>query len=200
MGWYCKFLVGDFIGIGRQEIILCLGSLYGTVKFTYQSGELNYSPMSDITFSPINAKYKTGDFDGDGCTEVWCAYENHNGKIYKFIGPYYELTIVNDNFLYYDDDVFLGDFNGDGHTDFLFCTTSGNDVFNWKIWLFKSDNISYPIYNVSSFLVFLTRYHFFFYSLSSRNIIFFYFKRMKFNYYFIFTCSCIYRVLAYFSC
>ncbi len=152
MGWYCKFLVGDFIGIGRQEIILCLGSLYGTVKFTYQSGELNYSPMSDITFSPINAKYKTGDFDGDGCTEVWCAYENHNGKIYKFIGPYYELTIVNDNFLYYDDDVFLGDFNGDGHTDFLFCTTSGNDVFNWKIWLFKSDNISYPIYNVSSFL------------------------------------------------
>ena len=151
-GWHCDFLVGDFIGIGRQEIILCLSSLYGTVKFTYQSGELNYSLMSDIPFSPINAKYKTGDFDGDGCAEIWCAYKNHNGIIYKFVGPYYELTIVNDSFLYYDDDVFLGDFNGDGHTDFLFCTTSGNDVFNWKIWLFKSENISYPIYNVSSFL------------------------------------------------
>lgn len=49
-----------------------------------------------------------------------------------------------DNFLYYTNEVFLGDFNGDGHTDFLFYESDGS----WKIWLFKQNRISYPTFNV----------------------------------------------------
>lgn len=142
-----QFLIGDFVGIGKSEILLSCSR--GDVRMSYQDGEIHYESSPQLG----SGKFKTGDFDGDGCTEIWHAYRNYNGEIIKFIGPYYSKTIVNNCFLYYDDKIFLGDFNGDGHTDFLFYTPGlpGNDGV-WKIWLYKNNQICYPTFEVSNYL------------------------------------------------
>ena len=142
-----QFLIGDFVGIGKSEILLLCSR--GDVRMSYQDGEIHYESSPQLG----SGKFKTGDFDGDGCTEIWHAYRNYNGEIIKFIGPYYSKTIVNNCFLYYDDKIFLGDFNGDGHTDFLFYTPGlpGNDGV-WKIWLYKNNQICYPTFEVSNYL------------------------------------------------
>ena len=144
-GWFysphgfMKLLVGDFIGQGKHDILLALET--GTLRLYYTNGEIHFEQIAPLS---AMGKYKTGDFDGDGCTEIWHAGVGSNGKIIKYYGINYEKTIVCDNFLYYTDEVFLGDFNGDGHTDFLFYESDGS----WKIWLFKQNRISYPTFNV----------------------------------------------------
>lgn len=143
-----SFVVGDFMGRGRCDVIFT----YPYQHFKYFTYDEHYQCMiSSESAADWNAmEYTVGDFDGDGKTEVWfdSPYDNECGIMAKIYinneGRYtwYSLTTLMDSW----NRNFVGDYNGDGHADFL---SYRKDLHTWSIALFKQNWHSYPIYNVT---------------------------------------------------
>lgn len=122
-----SFMVGDFCGRGRIEGILAPQKLYGQypkiVYFTYEDNVIK-AKEGQVAF--IGTTFRTGDFDGDGITEIWYASSlegNEKGVIRKIYQPEpgeYSCFNLKSNFLSAKHNVFTADFNGDGHTDFFY--------------------------------------------------------------------------------
>ena len=144
-----SFVVGDFMGRGRCDVIFT----YPYQHFLYFTYDVQNQYMSvEESVTDWNAmEYTVGDFDGDGKTEVWfdSPFDNENGIMAKIYinnqGNYtwYSVATLMDSW----NRNFVGDFNGDGHDDFL---TYRKDSHSWTILLFKQNWHSYPVYIVTN--------------------------------------------------
>lgn len=146
-----SFIVGDFLGKGHCDIIFTFP--YKHFVYLYYD-EQSHSFMQRTSVADWNGvKYVPGDFDGDGITEVWfdSEFDTNPGVIAKVYinsdGNYSWFPVANmmDSW----NRNYTGDFNGDGHTDFL---TFRKDTKTWKILLFKQDWHSYPVYDVTGIM------------------------------------------------
>lgn len=146
-------LTGDFCGRGRDDLILAYNSDDSErfVYFTYHAG-------TGRIFSSVGASdwkgefYHTCDYDGDGRTEVWYAAGGQSGKLVKLYlnqdGQYTYSLIKN----CFDSScrLFMGDFNGDGKSDFLAYHSEMQD-HAWEVVLGGADNTN-GTYDVSSIM------------------------------------------------
>ncbi|MEI9988944.1 MAG: FG-GAP-like repeat-containing protein [Rhizomicrobium sp.] len=110
---------GDFNGDGYGLDYVHNGTVSGTTDVTSFVGS-PYGGTTVTLSTPWVANFITGDFDGDGCDDVWAP--NPANKIYLICGPSVP-TITVPNWSAYN--VVLGDFNGDGKLDVLAVPASG---------------------------------------------------------------------------
>ncbi len=144
-----SFIVGDFLGKGHCDIIFTYPNK-PYVYISYQGGLF----VESASVTDWNAlKYVPGDFDGDGKMEVWFdnEFDDDPGVIAKvYINSdgrfsWYPVAYMMDHW----NRNYVGDFNGDGHTDFL---TFRKDSKTWQIVLFKQDWHSYPVFDVTEIM------------------------------------------------
>ena len=146
-----SFIVGDFLGKGHCDIIFTFP--YKHFVYIYYDEQSGYIKQSTSVTDWNGLRYVPGDFDGDGKTEVWfdSEFDDDPGVIAKVYinseGRYswYPLANMMDCW----NRNFTGDFNGDGHTDFL---TFRKDSKKWQILLFKRDWHSYPVFDVTDIM------------------------------------------------
>ena len=120
------FCISDLDGDGKQEILFTNGK----VLKLFKTGTDQYEFRSEQTY--LNASYKlyTGDFNGDGKTDLltynsttgWEVSYSTNGvvfakKPFNFVAPY--SILFNQNPSYNNSNILVADFNGDGKSDVL---------------------------------------------------------------------------------
>jgi RHS repeat-associated protein len=111
---------GDGLADGWGAVISGIGYAdigNGSGIFTPDSGHSGF-PSTATTFL-------SGDFDGDGCTDI-LAQGGGTGAIVYFCQPAVTSTTVPD---WSPSQTVLGDFNGDGKTDVLVATSSGAKLY-----------------------------------------------------------------------
>jgi FG-GAP-like repeat len=144
------WLTGDFNGDGKADIFHAVANTdYANVWLSYGDGSFNvqsFRPWSG--YSIPNGVWLTGDFNGDGKTDVfhavadtdyaniWFSLGNGTFNVQSF-SPWPGYSIPNGVWL-------TGDFNGDGKTD-VFHAVAGTDYAN--IWFSNGDGT----FNVKSF-------------------------------------------------
>ena len=120
-------LIGDFMGRGQQDMILVPPRKWNNNPrdfryFTFIDNNDGGCFTEEIAQSGMKGTvFSTGDFNGDGKTEIWYAFddEENSGRIvsiYKnsYSNNRYAWESVKEGFLNCDNTVFTGDFNGDG--------------------------------------------------------------------------------------
>ena len=146
-----SFIVGDFLGKGHCDIIFAFPYKH-YVYLYYDEQSHSFRQRTSVT-DWNGVKYVPGDFDGDGRTEVWFDNEFDTApgviaKVYIDIEGNYSWFPVA-NMMDKWNRNYTGDFNGDGHTDFL---TFRKDTKTWQILLFKQDWHSYPVFDVTGIM------------------------------------------------
>ncbi len=160
---------GDFLIGQRKELTLVMGDFLGEKKmsfvfqthknnrrrhiYIYYNGDYsNNCPFDYRTIPDLNpAAMRAADFDGDGRTEIWYYSARESewfGKIVRMTSDF-QFETVNDRVLARNDKVFVGDFNGDGHSDFL--SFVGNDNV-WKIHLFKESRFHWQSFDITNIM------------------------------------------------
>ncbi len=142
-------LVGDFNGDGKADLFWCQADIYGRCKAstTYYiwlsqlSGGLNASSPITGTTPPFDANPQIADFNGDGLADIfWCAGDEIGSC--NTGGTSNVAIWIGDGTGHFPQvDVFtmpapgwiravatLGDFNGDGRTDILWCNANQYNV------------------------------------------------------------------------
>lgn len=144
-------LTGDFYGRGRADLIVANNS-GASRRFHY----LTYDESNDYLCSSVSAAdwkavtYTTCDYDGDGKTEVWYADDGQPGKLVKLYldqngqYTYYPMRQCFDS----DCKLFIGDFNGDGCSDFL-AYHSERQTDGWEVVYGGAESADFT-FNVSS--------------------------------------------------
>ena len=153
-----SFMVGDFCGRGRMDGILAPQKLYGQypkiVYFTYEEDVLKVKE-GEVAF--IGTTFRTGDFDGDGITEIWYASSmegDHKGvirKIYQPVQGTYSCFNVKSDYLSSNHNVFTADFNGDGRADFFYYDKT-NDKWKAEICGLSGEQDNPFVYDLTSIL------------------------------------------------
>ena len=152
------YTVADFNGDGRDEIAVMEEHSDGT---GYPGAILwSHSPSTPkrrhLRFE-LQGKPKqmlTGDFNGDGLTDIMVFYGYGYG-LYINDGTWVRegatLTLATGTHQSYDniEKAYPGDFNGDGTADILYCRNSGSD---WYVSMGKGDGV-YPLTSSGSHFV-----------------------------------------------
>lgn len=153
-----SILMGDFLGDGKQSILLQAGENDGTdsklIYITFSSGvftaiELPLSMLLDVE------RMFACDFNGDGISEIYYSNNENNVAITGLkrmrksnSGYYYE--DINNNMLSPWHQLFPGDFNGDGKLDLLSYVEDGAGNGGWHIQYFKESELSWPAFSISN--------------------------------------------------
>lgn len=126
------FNLGDFNGDGKVDIFL-YGYGKGGTEYDWAEWQIQLSTgtgfeehsMTQKKSNLKNDNVRFGDFNGDGASDIMVTSKDHS-----WIGTYFYITKNNGtdfythSLPYYPDashNYYLGDYNGDGHTDFI-CT------------------------------------------------------------------------------
>ncbi|MCT4645327.1 MAG: FG-GAP-like repeat-containing protein [Carboxylicivirga sp.] len=148
--------IGDVNGDGLSDIIHVYTSRYGdeynNVTFDINTGNNDFETTSSINYNySDDVKYDNGDFNGDGCIDVFirnadgCEIVSYNRKI-ESLEKIYSNTFPTQN-----DRIVIGDFNGDRISDFVNLsddhprlTTQWSIYLNTgKSFISKRTNLSY---------------------------------------------------------
>jgi len=142
-----NYQTGDFNGDGKTDLIHFVNSGKGYVVVWLSKGDGDFDVKSSFTPNPSygvnnnNFNYKTGDFNGDGKTDlvhfidpgngyvnVWNSNGDGTFDVKQSFTPSPSYGVNNNNFNYK-----VGDFDGDGKTDLIHFIDPGNgyvDVWN----------------------------------------------------------------------
>lgn len=161
-----NLLIGDFLGNGSIDFIYQAKNKkhngWGDyVPFVYFSYKYN-SPFSEYIECIESGEampgtiFSSGDFDGDGITEIWFASEDEqdiSGCIIKITSDQngqLSYTTIKQNFLDAYSMIFPADFNGDGHTDILLYHKNDD---SWKVNICGNPNsYGYFYYDITSLI------------------------------------------------
>ena len=132
-----EYYTGDFNGDGYSDLLAFYKYSNGNSKMFVWDGtasglSLHYDVRAEFTSSNYTrdvADYYTGDFNGDGSTDLlaFYKYSNGNSKMFVWDGSASGLSLhydvraefISDNYTRDVADYYTGDFNGDGKTDLL---------------------------------------------------------------------------------
>ncbi|MCZ8226185.1 MAG: FG-GAP-like repeat-containing protein, partial [Microcystis sp. LE19-84.1B] len=140
-----NYQTGDFNGDGKTDLIHFDVNNYVHLWYSQGDGTFtikNFTPGGGYGVGVNNYNYKTGDFNGDGKTDlihfdvnnyvhIWTSKGDGTFAIKDFTpGGNYQVGANNYNYQ-------LGDFNGDGKTDSIHFVNSGNGYV--YVWLSNGD-------------------------------------------------------------
>lgn len=162
-----RYRTGDFNGDGKLDILKISDSYQFCVQL-YKSQGIGYDPIdcnwggngADIDL----ARYKIGDFNGDGLDDIISFEQNKNFYVWKSTGSSFSSTSKwseNGEDLY--ESYKLGDFNGDDKTDVMSIEVaehptlgSPSTIQRMHVWLANSTGTSFeknnePYYDWAKF-------------------------------------------------
>jgi hypothetical protein len=154
-GWdasRARWVTGDFNGDGRSDF----GAFYdyldgGTNLFLWYANASGGFDSQGIkwsgAFRPLNARFTTGDFDGDGRTDIAAAYDNGNADMSMltwhatatgFDAPVTQWRTGPGNWNLAQSSWRGGDFNGDGRADLAAFYDYRDNTANLFLWSGKA--------------------------------------------------------------
>ncbi len=123
-----EFNVGDFNGDGKDDLLL-RDTLNGNFTVCLSEGDCFASEevVWEENFGHYSQDLHIGDFNGDGCDDLLLRHKSYidaNNRYYVSLstGYSFEMPASNpweENFGHISQDLFIGDFNGDGLDDLL---------------------------------------------------------------------------------
>ena len=147
-----NFQTGDFNGDGKTDLIHFVNNGNGYVHVWNSKGDGTFDLKAAFTPAPgygVNANnfnFQTGDFNGDGKTDLIHFVNNGNGYVHVWnskgdgtfdlkaaFTPAPNYSVSNNNFNFQ-----TGDFNGDGKTDLIHFVNDGKKGFV-TVWNSKGD-------------------------------------------------------------
>lgn len=154
------FAFGDFLGEGKTSSIAFLNRYFGDVHslepFLYihcDDGECSYNMFSNLE-PRITYDVETGDFDGDGHTEILMVNEKNTVM--------YQIIKEGDNFVFDEIrscpeivyvpelNLFPGDYNGDGKDDLL-CYGKPNETESLSWFFLISSGTDFKYHKTAAF-------------------------------------------------
>lgn len=151
-----SILVGDFLGEGKQSILVQEGednrSNPRLFYITFSNNQLSATELPSSMVLDVD-RMLACDFNGDGISEIYYSDESTNITGLK------RLRVLDSAFCYEDVNfamlspwhhLFVGDFNGDGKSDLLTYVENGNGEGAWDILFFKETNLAWPSYRFSN--------------------------------------------------
>lgn len=153
-----KVKEGSFKGDGTSKFLFNIYHVY----YGSAVGQMDVSPDEDIYgkkgmfyFDPESLsiakqniedldKYQSGDFNGDGKTDL-LKVENNNLNIYSLNNQNQFIQIFSTIKESLDDKLYLGDFNGDGKTDIIAPIADGSS--DWRMYISTGNSFRKELYN-----------------------------------------------------
>jgi Ca2+-binding RTX toxin-like protein len=151
-----NYLAGDFNGDGKTDLVHLFNNDYIHTWLSKDDGTFDtkalFAPQGGYAIGANNYKYLTGDFNGDGKTDlihlvskdgvnVWFSKGDGTFEIKQPLGfkPWNTYPVDSNQYKY-----LTGDFNGDGKTDLihfvkLFNSATNKDNSYAHVWLSKGD-------------------------------------------------------------
>jgi RHS repeat-associated protein len=127
----------DFNGDGVNDILIIgSGGTWRIYSFVNSYGQLTSSLnlLGNGTISTLATEALSGDFNGDGKSDIW-SFEETGLKIYTYSGGSYMTLLYSSTWPSKRHFFNLGDYNGDGKID-VFLYGSGRDAteYDWTEW------------------------------------------------------------------
>jgi hypothetical protein len=139
-GNFGRFAICDVNKDGKLDLIVTAGNgtssniavLLGNGDGTFQPGIVSAGPTSNLNFINLQPRMAIADFDGDGAVDIVIA-DTLNDTVSLLLGDNHghftlKTTIPNAQSAI---EIYPGDFNGDGHMDFLARGYLSNEVHVW---------------------------------------------------------------------
>nr|WP_315224923.1 RHS repeat-associated core domain-containing protein [uncultured Flavobacterium sp.] len=147
-----SFINGDFNGDGLTDIVAIERSFTypftsgcSTYEYTYQGGKLffinldkrltsNFANTAGNFYINYNSKILVADFNGDGKSDIY-VFDNGSIRIFT-LDSYNQFNLlsqaqVNDTSINLSKPILIGDYNGDGKSDFMIPIESGNGWYKY---------------------------------------------------------------------
>ena len=165
-GHQANLMAGDFLGNGKTQLIMQIPNVdfFTTPYFLFieQSDANKFSLNKHYGTVLPGKRFVSGDFNGDGITEIWCDNDDvdskansgtdpeksTNGAVFRLTSINEAQRISNDYMLGSSHNIMLGDFNGDGRLDFLSYRKDGGK-YEWKINYFKENALFWDAFDIT---------------------------------------------------